>query len=512
MSSAPAPFTSIPEALTAWAAETPRAIALLAPGRDPLTYGELHQAVERLAAALRARGLARDDGIALLIPDGLELCLALLAAISVGIAVPLPWPRPEAEYRRVLDSQHVRAILVSAEFPAAALPPSARQHPIIALAPGPSGRLVDLRIDGPPVGRAVSATAPHPDDIALILHSSGTTGAPKRIPRLHRNIIANCHAVTRARAASASDRCLSVAPATHSQGFNLLAFTIFTGASLARAPGADLRALPGLVRAYQPTYLSTTPAVLRLLRGEHAALREAIAHSPLTRIHSSAGPLSASDLDQLEAALGVPILNGYGMSEVSGIAGEPYPRLKRVPGAVGPPWCEVTLRDEDGAVLGAGAIGEIAVRGATLFPGYLDDPAANEAAFLADGWFRTGDLGFLDDAGYLHLSGRRGEVINRGGEKIVPREVEDELLAHPMVAEAAVFGVPDARLGEDVVAAVVLKPGAQVKSWELRDWLLDRLAAHKVPRRIAFLDQFPYTNTGKVQRGELARRWKVNHH
>jgi acyl-CoA synthetase (AMP-forming)/AMP-acid ligase II len=156
--------------------------------------------------------------------------------------------------------------------------------------------------------------------------------------------------------------------------------------------------------------------------------------------------------------------------------------------------------------VGARETGQIVVRGPTLFPGYLDDDEANAAAFLPGGWFRTGDLGFLDDNGYLHLTGRLSEIINRGGEKIVPREVDDVLLSHPAVAEAEVFGVPDARLGEDVVAAVVLKPGMSAKAWELRDWMLDRLAPFKVPRRIWHVASLPRTSTGKVQRGELARR------
>jgi acyl-CoA synthetase (AMP-forming)/AMP-acid ligase II len=497
---------SIPEALGFWAAATPDAIALIEPGLPPVTYRELHEAVEQLAAALRARGLGGRDGLALLFPDGLELYLALLAAISAGIAVPLAWPNPESEYRQVLANRRVKAVLTSAEIPLALT-----HLPTITLAAGPSGRIGDFHLAGPGWGEPAAASLPGPSDIALILHSSGTTGRPKLIPRLHRNIVANCRAVTRVRAATAADRCLSIARATYSQGFNVLMFTLFSGASLVRGSGLDMDALPQWVRTYEPTYISTTPAVLRLLSEQYGELREAFRQSPLTRIHSSAGALSPGDLERIEEALGVPILNGYGMSEASGIAGEPYPRMHRVPGAVGPPWCDLTVLSEEDVPLGSGEVGQIVVRGPTVFPGYLDDAAANAATFLPGGWFCTGDLGFLDDGGYVHLTGRLTEVINRGGEKIVPREVDDVLMDHSAVAEAAIFGVPDARLGEDAVAAVVvnlhLPQGHNVTALSLREWMLDRLAAYKVPRRIWLVDRLPRTPTGKVRRGELARLW-----
>ena len=500
---------TIPQALAYWAAVTPDAVALLTPGQERVTYQELHAAVERLTAGLRALGLGRQDGIVLLFPEGLELCLALLAAMAAGIAIPLAWPGPEAERDRIIRTRHVRAILAADAAAAAARSSIHNELPIITLAPDPHGGCGRFRLDGQPIDAPAPAIPPRPEDVALILHSSGTTGRPKLIPRLHHNIVANCRAVRRFRAATSADRCLSLARATYSHGFNLLAFTIFSGASLIRTPQLDVAALARCVRDEAPTYISTTPAVLRLLSEQTAELRDVFRRSPLTRIHSSAGALAADELDRLEAALGLPILNGYGMSEASGIAGEPYPRVHRVPGSVGPAWCEVAILGEDGQALEPPAIGEIVTRGPTVFPGYLDDPDANAAAFLPDGWFRTGDLGFLDADGCLHLTGRGDELINRGGEKIVPHEVDDVLCAHPAVAEAAVFGVADTRLGQDVVAAVVPRPGAELTPRELRAWLLDRLSPFKAPRRIWFVAALPRTPTGKVKRGELAQRWRA---
>ena len=216
-------------------------------------------------------------------------------------------------------------------------------------------------------------------------------------------------------------------------------------------------------------------------------------------------------MDHVESVLGVPILNAYGMSEASFIAAERFAGYHRVAGTVGIPTCEVRTVDESGAALGQHETGEIVVRGPCVFPGYLDDPAATAAAFLPDGWFRTSDVGFVDAAGYLHLTGRLGETINRGGEKIIPDEVDAALRSHPAIVEAAVFAVPDALLGEDLVAAVVLKHEETIERKAIHAWLLDRLPLFKVPRRIWLVEELPRTPTGKVQRSELTRRWSQDH-
>jgi acyl-CoA synthetase (AMP-forming)/AMP-acid ligase II len=265
--------------------------------------------------------------------------------------------------------------------------------------------------------------------------------------------------------------------------------------------------LPVWLDEFRPTYISTTPALLRAVAAEGEALGAAFRRSSQRCILSSAGPLSAAELSALEAMLGAPILNTYGMSEASFIAGEPVPALHRVPGSVGLAQCDVRIIDERGEPLPRQQTGEIVIRGPRVFPGYLDDPAANAASFLPGGWFRTGDLGFLDDAGYLHLTDRLGEVINRGGQKIAPHEVDDVLRGHPAVADAAVFAVPHDLLGEDVVAAVVVKPGMAPSPRELRRWVRDRLAPFKVPRRMWTVERLPRTPTGKVQRQVLAERF-----
>ena len=507
----PDTLQSVPEAIAFWATAAPDSVAFLAPGRAPTTYRELQEAVDRLARELRALGLGRQDGIALLFPDGPDFCLALLAAIAAGIAVPLVWPAPDAEYRRILANRRIRAVLVSTAIPVPALEQAGRALPVVTFTPGSSGQLGDFLVAGPRWADPEPAAAPHPEDIAVILHSSGTTGSAKLIPLLHRNTVASCRADAAARVITAADRCLNPAKIAYSLGFVTFITTVFSGATFISVPGPDLDAMPTWLRMYRPTYMATAPVILRAFAADHGELRDALQQSPLRCISSSAAPLLAGEVHELESALGAPILGIYGLSEASCIACEPYPALHRVPGSVGLAKCEIRIVNEIGEPVAPQRAGEIVIRGPQVFPGYLDDPEANAAAFLPGGWFRTGDVGFFDDAEYLHLTGRLTEIINRGGEKIAPREVDDVLLSHPAVAEAAAFRIGDARLGEDIVAAVVLKEGATATSRELRAWMLDRLTSYKVPRRIWRVARLPRTATGKVQRGELSRRWSEEH-
>jgi oxalate---CoA ligase len=239
------------------------------------------------------------------------------------------------------------------------------------------------------------------------------------VPRLHRGNISTCHVSIEERGVTRADRCLSLAKMVYSQGLVPLTTSVLAGASFISLRDQDHAGLVLWLTAYRPTYRSTSPAVLRAAAADQGELRDALRQSSLRCIHCTAGPLSTEELSDLESELGVRILNSYGMLEAPVIAGEPYAGYKRVPGAVGVPWCEVQIVAERGIPVGPGSTGEIAVRGSRVFPGYLDDPQANAAAFLEDGWFRTGDAGFLDARGYLHLTGRLSEIINRGGQNMI---------------------------------------------------------------------------------------------
>jgi acyl-CoA synthetase (AMP-forming)/AMP-acid ligase II len=243
-------------------------------------------------------------------------------------------------------------------------------------------------------------------------------------------------------------------------------------------------------------------AILTLARAHPEVFRRI----PLRLIRSTGATPEPEALAWLEKAAGVPVLAGYGLTETGGVTRETPDARK--PGSAGrSSGLEVAIMDPLDKVLASGLEGEIAVRGASVTPGYVDDPEANQAAFR-DGWFHTGDIGRLDSEGFLFITGRLREIIDRGGEKIVPQEVDEVLAAHPALADAAAFGVAHGTLGEDVAAAVVLRSGAAASELELRRFAANRLARFKVPRRIVFMDAIPRTATGKAQRGVLAEQFR----
>lgn len=288
----------------------------------------------------------------------------------------------------------------------------------------------------------------------------------------------------------------------------MLAHALTAGASVIMRPlTVGLAAAWEAIAREHPTWLSTSAGFLELLAPALEA-RPALYCSPSLRfVQVTAAPITPETCRALEERLGAPILPRYSSTETGGVAMTRPPPARRKPGSVGQLIQEVRFAAPDGNDVAAGNEGEIWVRGPRVAPGYLDDAEATAAAFLSDGWYRTGDLGYLDGDGFLFLTGRINELINRGGEKIAPLEVDAVLQAHPAIAEAATFAVPHARLGEDIVAAVVLKPGQAATALELRRWLLERLSPAKAPRRFWMVEHLPRTETGKVQRGILAEQF-----
>jgi acyl-CoA synthetase (AMP-forming)/AMP-acid ligase II len=305
------------------------------------------------------------------------------------------------------------------------------------------------------------------------------------------------------------DRTPLLAPLPTTLGQAVLAHALCAGASLIIPPPGDLAAVWDAVASERPTWLSTSSGFLELLARHLADHRHERTIPTLRFVQTTAAAIAPETHLALERRLGAPILPRYSSTEGGGIAMTWPPPARRKIGSVGQPVQEVRIVGGDGDDVGQGREGEIWVRGPRVVSGYLDDPEATAAAFLPDGWFRTGDVGYLDADGFLFLTGRLDELINRGGEKIAPAEVDAVLQAHPALSEAAAFAIPDARLGEDIAAAVVVKPGAAIREWELRAWLLARLSPSKTPRRVWTVDALPRTATGKVQRRLLAERFSV---
>ncbi len=498
--------STIPELLTAWRERAPDAIALLAPEREPLTYGELAHQMDVVIRAMAAHGVGRGDRVALSLPAGPDCAAATLSITGVCAVAPLhPTFTPE-ECFVALTNLRARALVVQAGAPSPARTAAERRGiAVIDLTPSAQAGAFALSrgtrstvAASPPVGA---------NDISLVLHTSGTTAEAKRVPLSHANLLASARANVGANALVSDDRALHIIPLHHAEGISLLLGALVAGASIVCTAGFDVRRFFDWLDKFQPTYYQgVAPMHVDILRNAPRHW-ETIARCSLRFVRSGGSALPVSTLADLEATFGVLVSEGYGMTETAPVlANTPFPPRPRKPGSVGVAvGCEMAIADDRGRHLSVGETGEVVVRGPNVMAGYDDDPAATEAAFWPDGWFRTGDQGHLDADGYLFLTGRLKEMINRGGENVAPRVVEAALLLQPGVLEAIAFPMPDARLGEAVAAAVVLQPGGSTSEAELIDRAAEHLAPSYVPQRIFVVDAIPVGPTGKPRRDLVAQ-------
>jgi oxalate---CoA ligase len=356
-----------------------------------------------------------------------------------------------------------------------------------------------------------SAARPGPgsdDDEAMVLHTSGTTSRPKIVPLLQRNILASAKHISQTLELTGNDICLNIMPLFHIHG--LMAATLsslYAGAAVHCTPGFNALKFFSWLDEVKPTWYTAVPTMHQAILSRAARNAEIVARSRLRFIRSSSSSLPPQVMTELEEVFHAPVIESYGMTEASHqMASNPLPPRARKPGfvgiAAGP---EVRVMDEEGKLLASGEIGEVVIRGPNVTPGYEANPEANAKAFT-HGWFRTGDQGAIDDEGYLQLTGRLKELINRGGEKISPLEVDVVLMDHPAVQQCVTFAMPHDKLGEEVAAAVVLREGLAATERELRDFASTRLADFKVPRKIVLLAEIPKGATGKLQRIGLAQK------
>ena len=481
--------------------------AIAAPGGRALSFAALAALAERTVAALNAAGIGRGDRVAIALPEGPGMAAAFAAIAAGAAAAPLNPAWREGECRRHLEHLGARLLVAAPEEggPAAA---AARGLGLGLAVAGEGGSALEV-VHPPPAGPAPRRGFAAAGDAALVLHTSGTTARPKAVPLTQANLVASARHIAASLALTPEDRCLNLMPLFHIHGLAAaLLASLAAGASVHCPPGFNALRAFAWMEAASPSWLTAVPTMHQALLARAPRNRERLAKLSLRLLRSSSAPLPPTAMAELEAVFGCPAIEAYGMTEAAHqMTSNPLPPASRHAGsagvAAGP---RVAILAEGGArPLPAGEVGEVAVRGPNVMAGYENDPQANAAAFV-DGWFRTGDQGVLDGAGYLRLTGRLKEIINRGGEKIAPREVDEALLAHPAVAQALAFALPHPRLGEEVAAAVVLKEGARAGERQLAAFVAERLAAFKVPRRLLFLDEIPKGATGKPQRVGLARR------
>jgi oxalate---CoA ligase len=478
--------------------------AVVSSGFQELSYRELAEYLKLVSMRLRQGGFDCDARIGVALPNGANAALAIAAIASAAVAVPIDTQLTAPEIERRLALLRPHAVIVPANHPSAARDAAVGLGLGIIDASSASGGKLGLDLCVREADAAVATACPDAASTAFILQTSGTTADPKLIPFSHRNMLATAARVQAWFGLSPADRCLNVNSICYSHGLYLTFFNpLITGGSVAFPTSASRLDVAEWFVDLGPTWYSAAPTLQRFVLDKTKPLSSLRSLHSLRFIVSSGAPLAREVQEDLEAALGVPVVDLYGTGETAQISSNLPGSGPSKPETCGiPDQGIVRIVGRDGREVAAGVRGEILVGGPTVISGYLNAPELNRIAFV-DGWFQTGDIGSLDVDGFLTLHGRENELINRGGEKISPVEIDDALMCHPEVVEAAAFGMPHQRLGEDVAAAVVLKAGATPTPLDLRKFLQSRLAQFKIPRRIIFLDHLPKGATGKIQRRRL---------
>jgi len=484
--------------------------AIGAPGRPWLTFGGLRALSKTVGSRLNGFGIGPGDRVAIVLPNGPEMAAAFITTAQAAVTAPLNPAYREEDFAFYLEDLRARAIVVGADENGPAVAAASRLElkvlRLVSDLTGPAGEF-DL------VGEAsdVATGAPGAEDVALILHTSGTTSRPKIVPLLHRNVAASASNVGAALALGSEDRCMNVMPLFHIHGLiAAVSASLAAGGSVWCAPGFDALKFFGWMSEACPSWYTAVPTMHQAILARAARNSEVISATPLRLIRSSSASLPPQVFAALTETFKAPVIESYGMTEAAHqMASNPLAAGAQKPGSVGVaagPALRTAHETEDRLVEGTG---EVVISGPNVTPGYESNAEANAKSFFdAEGarWFRTGDQGELDAEGYLRLTGRLKEIINRGGEKISPLEVDDVLMDHPAIQQCVAFAIPHDRLGEEVGVAVVLREGAQATEREIRAYAASRMTGFKVPRRVVILAEIPKGATGKMQRIGMAAK------
>jgi len=490
--------------------------AISAPSRQPLSFGALRQLITDTIAQLNALGIGRNDRVAIVLPNGPEMASCFMACARGVASAPLNPAYRAEEFEFYLSDLNAKALIVE----------QGSTSPAIEVAQKLGLRLIDL-LPQPDAGagsfvlqpREARADTPanqggdaQPGDVSMVLHTSGTTSRPKIVPLSQANLAASAANIRRTLKFGPSDCGLNIMPLFHIHGLiaGVLA-PLAAGSQVFCTPGFNALKFFAWMDEAKPSWYTAVPTMHQAIVSRAAKNAEVIARHPLRFLRSSSSSMPPQVIIELEAAFGAPLIESYGMTEASHqMASNPLPPAARKPGTVGlAAGPEVAIMAKDGSLLPRGTgpeqTGEIVIRGSNVTTGYENNPQANADGWR-DGWFCTGDQGVIDADGYLSITGRLKEIINRGGEKISPREVDEILMDHPAVAQVVCFGMPHPKLGEEVAAVVVLREGQAASERDLQAFVASRAADYKVPKKILFMAEIPKGATGKLQRIGLAQK------
>ena len=499
---------TLKDLLAQGAADAP---AISAPGRAPLRHGALRELIVQTLAALNGWGIARNDRVAIVLPNGPEMATCYMACASGVTSAPLNPAYRADEFEFYLSDLHAKALIVERGSRSPAVDVARRLGVrLIELVAGEAAGSFTLHDDSGAVvaSAAVQGGFAQPDDVSMVLHTSGTTSRPKIVPLSQANLAASARNIRDTLRFTAQDCGLNIMPLFHIHGLiaGVLA-PLAAGSQVFCTPGFNALKFFAWMDEARPSWYTAVPTMHQAIIARAGKNLDVIARHPLRFMRSSSSSMPPQVITELEAIFKAPLIEAYGMTEATHqMCSNPLPPGVRKAGSVGlAAGPEVAIMADDGSLLPAAAIGEIVIRGASVTRGYEANDKANAEAFT-NGWFRTGDQGQIDVEGYVSLTGRLKEIINRGGEKISPREVDEILMDHPAVAQVVCFGMPHPKLGEEVAAAVVLREGQSATERELQAFVSQRVADFKVPKKILFMEEIPKGATGKLQRIGLAAK------
>ena len=496
------------------ASQRPNAVAIAAPDEKVLNYKQLFQLVNKTGKQLNALGIGRNDPVAVVLPNGPEMAAAFLSIAAFATCAPLNPAYQAREFEFFLSDLGAKALVTYKDpYPRALEAAANLQIPVVQLEKTGDGKAGTFTLAGYSQSQNKRSGPADPADTALMLHTSGTTSKPKLVPLTQTNLAASAENISRTLMLKPADRCLNIMPLFHIHGLMAaLLASIHAGASVVCTTGYDATLFFNWLKLHRPSWYTAVPTMHQAILGRAAADPTVLEGVYLRFIRSSSASLPPRIMRDLERTFRAPLVEAYGMTEASHqITSNPLPPGERKWGSVGQATGpDVAIMAEDSHDLAAnGETGEIVLRGPTITAGYAHNPEADAKAF-ADGWFRTGDQGYFDQDGYLFITGRLKEIINRGGEKISPREIDEVLLNHPAIFQAVTFAVPDEVLGEDIAVAIIPKEGQSISQQEVRRYVSRHLAPFKIPARVVFVETIPKGATGKLQRIGLAKQLGIS--
>ncbi|KAF4616214.1 hypothetical protein G7Y89_g15192 [Cudoniella acicularis] len=486
--------------------------AVIIPSKsNPLTvsYKDLSAEILSFQKKLAKLGVTPQAAVSIALPNTYEFIVAFLAsAWQRGIAAPLNSAYKQEEFEFYIDDLKSAVALVpkgsfAKDGPAVR---AARKYQAAIAECYWNGRevVLDVKDEGKLKGKGnQKVEQAQPDDIALVLHTSGTTGRPKAVPLTHKNLTRTMKNIKATYNLTPEDRTMLVMPLFHVHGL-LAGFLapLYSGGSVIVPLKFSASEFWDDFITHKANWYTAVPTIHQiLLKNPPPATKPNIRF-----IRSCSSPLSPTVFHLLEETYNAPVLEAYAMTEAAHqMTSNPLPPAKRMPGSVGiGQGVEITILDQEGNEVPQGSEAEICIRGENVTKGYLNNPEANKSSFTKNGFFRTGDQGKQDKDGYVIITGRIKELINKGGEKISPIELDNILARHPKISEAVSFAIPDEMYGQEVAVAIVVKSGEKLDEKELRDWVSEKVAKFKVPKKIYFTDNMPKTATGKIQRRIVA--------